>query len=83
MTFSGHTHRFRDTLAVDMLTRGASPYDVAKILGDTIETVEKHYTPFVRELRERVRMILETGTGLENLSKIQASDPQNSAKKPN
>jgi len=78
-----HPHRFRDTLAVDMLTRGASPYDVAKMLGDTIETVEKHYTPFVKELRERVRMILETGTGLENLSKIQASDPQNSAKKPN
>ena len=78
-----HPHRFRDTLAVDMLTRGASPYDVAKMLGDTIETVEKHYTPFVRELRERVRMILETGTGLENLSKTQASDPQNPAKKPN
>jgi integrase len=78
-----HPHRFRDTLAVDMLTRGASPYDVAKMLGDTIETIEKHYTPFVRELRERVRMILETGTGLENLSKTQASDPQNAAKKPN
>jgi site-specific recombinase XerD len=46
-----HPHRFRDTLAVDMLTRGASPHDVAKMLGDTIETVEKHYTPFVRELR--------------------------------
>ena len=56
---------------------------MAKMLGDTIETVEKHYTPFVRELRERVRMILETGTGLENLSKTQAIDPQNAAKKPN
>src|SRR3989454_12677455 len=46
-----HPHRFRDTLAVEMLTRGASPYDAAKMLGDTIETIEKHYTPFVRELR--------------------------------
>ena len=55
-----HPHRFRDTLAVDMLSRGASPYDVAKMLGDTIETVEKHYTPFVKELRERVRGILKT-----------------------
>jgi len=61
-------HRFRDTLAVDMLCRGASPYDVAKMLGDTIETVERHYTPFVKELRERVRNILESGTGLEELS---------------
>jgi integrase len=60
-----HPHRFRDTLAVDMLARGASPYDVAKMLGDTIDTVEKHYMPFVRELRERVRTILETGIGIE------------------
>jgi len=63
---NAHPHRFRDTLAVDMLARGASPYDVAKMLGDTIETVERHYTPFVRELRERVRHILESDTGLES-----------------
>jgi integrase len=63
---NAHPHRFRDTLAVDMLSRGASPYDVAKMLGDTIETVEKHYTPFVKELRERVRSILETDSGLES-----------------
>jgi site-specific recombinase XerD len=37
-----HPHRFRDTFAVDMLSRGASLYDVAKMLGDTIDTVEKH-----------------------------------------
>jgi integrase len=61
-----HPHRFRDTLAVDMLMRGASPYDVAKMLGDGIDTVERHYTPFVRELRERVRSLLENGSGLES-----------------
>jgi hypothetical protein len=44
-----------------MLARGGSPYDVAKLLGDTIETIEKHYTPFVRELRERVRRLMENG----------------------
>jgi hypothetical protein len=48
-----------------MLVRGTTPYDVAKVLGDTIETVERHYTPFVPELRERVRLILEQGVGLE------------------
>ncbi len=58
-----HPHRFRDTFAVDLLLRGASPYDVAKMLGDTIETVEKHYMPFVRELRERVRRIWKTAPG--------------------
>jgi integrase len=60
-----HPHRYRDTYAVDLLARGASPYDVAKLLGDTVETIEKHYAPFVRELRERARRIMESGEGLE------------------
>src|SRR5262249_891046 len=60
-----HAHRFRDSFAVDLLSRGASPYDVAKLLGDTVDTVEKHYAPFVRELRERARRIMESGQGLE------------------
>ena len=60
-----HPHRFRDTFAVDLLARGASPYDVAKLLSDTVETVENHYAPFVRELRERCRGIMENGLGLE------------------
>ena len=64
---NAHPHRFRDTLAVDILLRGGSPYDVAKILGDTIETIERHYTPFVKELRDRVRLLLDTGSGLESL----------------
>jgi integrase len=59
-----HPHRFRDTFAVDMLARGATPYDVAKLLGDEIATIEKHYAPFVRELRERVRSLMESEGGL-------------------
>ena len=78
-----HPHRFRDTLAVDMLSRGASPYDVAKMLGDTIETVEKHYTPFVKELRDRVRGILETGIGIEEAAKMALEARQNAHRKPN
>jgi integrase len=78
-----HPHRFRDTFAVDLLLRGASPYDVAKMLGDTIETVEKHYMPFVRELRERVRRILENGAGLEEIAAMAAENTQNDVKKPN
>jgi integrase len=58
-----HPHRFRDTFAVDMLARGASPYDVVKLLGDTVATMEKHYAPFVK-LRDRVRNIMENGEGL-------------------
>jgi hypothetical protein len=62
---NAHPHRFRDTLVVDMSAKGATPYDVAKTLGDTIATVEKHYTPFTKDLRERVRRILENGEGIE------------------
>jgi integrase len=80
---NAHPHRFRDTLAVDMLNRGASPYDVAKMLGDTIDTVEKHYTPFVRELRERVRSILENGVGLEEMAKLAPEFGRSPQKKPN
>ena len=63
-----HPHRFRDTFAVDMLARGATAYDVAKLLGDEIATVERHYAPFVRELRERVRNLMENGNGLQVFS---------------
>ncbi len=61
-----HPHRYRDTLTVDMLVRGATPYDVAKLLGDTVATVEKHYAPFVKELRDRARSLMENGEGIEN-----------------
>jgi integrase len=69
---NSHPHRFRDSLAVEMLYRGASPYDVAKVLGDTIDTVEKHYAPFVPELRERVRRIMDSDAGTENVGRIWA-----------
>ncbi len=55
-----------------MLCRGATPYDVKKVLGETIETVERHYAPFVPELRERVRRITESGPEAENLGTIRA-----------
>jgi integrase len=73
-----HPHRFRDSFAVDLLTRGASPYDVAKLLGDTVETIEKHYAPFVRELRERARRIMESGEGLEITGTQQAQQKPDS-----
>jgi integrase len=52
-------HRFRDTLAVTILRKGGTIYDVARVLGDAVATVDKFYTPFVSDLQERVREILE------------------------
>jgi hypothetical protein len=48
-----------------MLARGAGIFDVAKMLADTVDTVEKHYAPFLRELRARARRIVENGEGLK------------------
>jgi integrase/recombinase XerD len=48
-----HAHRFRDTFAVRLLSDGASLYDVAKLLGISAQTADRHYTPWVKELQER------------------------------
>jgi hypothetical protein len=63
-----------------MLARGASPYDVAKLLGDEISTVKKHCAPFVRELREPVRRLIETGQGIAEFS---GTNPAHFSAKPN
>lgn len=60
-----HPHRFRDTFCVDMLARGVNPYNVAKLVGITVDMLERHYAPFISELRDRVRIALEHGQGLE------------------
>jgi len=74
---NAHPHRFRDTFAVDLLCAGCGIYDVARMIGDTVETVERHYTPFVPALRERVRQIMESGKGLESGTKM-AHSPSDS-----
>lgn len=62
----GHNHRFRSTLAVDLLLKGAEVHDVAKVLGDTVATVERHYLRFVPQMRDRVRGFMHDGMkGLE------------------
>lgn len=50
-----------------MLARGVNPYNVARLVGITVEMLERHYAPFIPELRERVRVALESGQGLEKM----------------
>lgn len=54
----GHSHRFRDTCAVELLLAGASVEDVAMILGNTPLIVAKHYAPWVRERQERLEKLV-------------------------
>ena len=46
---------------------GATAFDVAKMLGDTVRTIEEHYAPSVKELPERARRIMENSEGIEKL----------------
>jgi integrase/recombinase XerD len=53
-----HSHRFRDTCAVELLLAGASVEDVATILGNTPHVVAKHYAPWVRERQVRLEKLV-------------------------
>lgn len=55
----GHAHRFRDTFAVRLLSKGASLYDVAKLLGISVQTAERHYAPWVEELQIRAASLVK------------------------
>lgn len=51
-------HRFRHTLATDMMTRGATFEDVADVLGDTPETIRLHYAKWTPAREERLGRFL-------------------------
>mgnify|MGYP001197274776 FL=1 len=62
----GHSHRFRDTCAVELLLAGASIEDVATILGNTPQVVSKHYAPWVKERQVRLeRLVRDSWKQLE------------------
>jgi integrase len=63
-------HCFRDTFACDMLARGASIYDVAKMLADTVDTVEKHYASFIPAARDAAQSKRDNGIGIEERAKL-------------
>ncbi len=54
----GHSHRFRDTCAVELLLAGASVEDVATILGNTPHVVARHYAPWVKERQVRLEKLV-------------------------
>lgn len=61
-----HSHRFRDTFAVDMLLHNIQPPIVARMLADTEATVKKCYLPYVMALRQQTKGKLDSGTMLED-----------------
>ena len=54
-----HAHRFRHTLATELLGSGASFEDVADILGNSPEIVGKHYAKWSPARQARIDDLME------------------------
>ena len=55
-----HAHRFRHTLATELLGRGASFEDVADILGNSPAIVRKHYAKWSPGRQKRIDTLMES-----------------------
>ena len=59
MVLRAHAHRFRHTLATELLGKGASFEDVADILGNSPEIVRKHYAKWSPARQARIDELME------------------------
>jgi site-specific recombinase XerD len=61
-----HAHRFRHTLATELLEAGGSLEDVAEILGNSPNIIRKHYAKWSRLRQERISTLMRSvfGTNL-------------------
>ena len=55
-----HNHRFRHTLATELLAAGATSEDVADILGSNPAIIRKHYAQWSSGRQERISNLLQT-----------------------
>lgn len=56
---NAHAHRFRHTLATELMIAGATVEDVAQMLGDDPATVRKYYLKWSPEYQQRAAMLLD------------------------
>src|SRR5262249_5816402 len=53
MVQKAHPHRFRHTLASELLAKGGSIEEVAAILGDSAATISRYYAKWTQEYQDR------------------------------
>jgi integrase len=58
-----HAHRFRHTLATELLEAGGSLEDVAEILGNSPNIIRKHYAKWSRLRQERISTLMRSVFG--------------------
>jgi len=65
---NAHAHKFRHTIATELLEKGATFEDVSTILGSSPQIIRKHYAQSSQKRQERTTSLLQTlhtGTILE------------------
>ena len=60
-----HCHRFRHTLASELLGKGGSFEEVAAILGDSPATVRRYYAKWTPEYQSRQDRLIRTIHGTD------------------
>jgi integrase len=60
-----HAHRFRHTLATDILARGSTMADVADVLGISEHIARRHYAKWSDPCQERISEIMRAVQGGE------------------
>ena len=53
-----HPHRFRHSLAADLLSKGATVEDVAAVLGNSPAVVMKHYSQWIKSRQDRLDSVI-------------------------
>lgn len=54
LDFNFHSHRFRHTLAAELLSAGVPVVQVSTILGNSPRIVEKHYSQFIEQTQKAI-----------------------------
>lgn len=69
---NGHAHRFRDTLAVELLVAGVPIERVSVLFGhSSIRVTERHYNPWVRSRQEQLEADIASAWGRDPMMRLE------------